>query len=56
MPNPLDVAWNEQGTPYDTRACEQAAGGGGYWQPWQGTRSSGEAVEEEGVGQKGDAE
>ena len=26
--------WNEQGTPYDPRACEAAAVGGGYWQPW----------------------
>jgi hypothetical protein len=34
MPNPLDLLWNEQGTPYDPRACEAAAAGGGYWQPW----------------------
>ena len=34
MPNPLDTLWNEQGTPYDPRACQTAAAGGGYWQPW----------------------
>ena len=34
MPNPLDILWNEQGTPYDPRACKVAAAGGGYWQPW----------------------
>ena len=39
-PNPLDLKWNEQGTPHDTRACEAAVEGGGYWQPWlQGSAS-----------------
>jgi len=33
MPNPQDVTWNEQGTPYDTRACETASRTG-YWSPW----------------------
>ena len=31
--NILDEIWNEQGTPYDVRACE-AAGESGYWEPW----------------------
>lgn len=34
MPNPLDVRWNEQGTPYDPEACKTAIDAGGYWQPW----------------------
>lgn len=34
MPNPLDLRWNEQGTPYDPQACKTASAAGGYWQPW----------------------
>ena len=34
MPNPLDVQWNEQGTPYDAAACK-AASLRGYWRPWK---------------------
>ena len=33
MPNPMDMRWNEQGTPYDARACETASRIG-YWSPW----------------------
>jgi hypothetical protein len=34
MPNIIDELWNEQGTPYDPRACEAASASGGYWTPW----------------------
>eukprot|EP00040_Diaphanoeca_grandis_P033414 m.204676 g.204676 ORF g.204676 m.204676 type:complete len:536 (+) comp32896_c0_seq1:391-1998(+) len=33
MPNQNDIEWNEQGKPFDPRACEKAKQRG-YWGPW----------------------